>query len=239
MDDGLRARMGEASVRAARAVGYTSAGTLEYLVSGDEFFFLEMNTRIQVEHTVTEAVTGLDLVREQVRVAAGEPLSIAQEDVAPRGHAFECRINAEDASARFLPSPALHHGLPRAVRAGRARRLGRAGGLGDPRDLRPDDRQADRLGRRPRVGPPAHAAGARRVRRRGPRHAHPLPPLPAGAGGVHRRRRVPRPAGAHVRRAHAPASRPARRRCPATRPRRRGPRPSAASPPRSAGAASR
>ncbi|HSI29951.1 MAG TPA: acetyl-CoA carboxylase biotin carboxylase subunit [Miltoncostaeaceae bacterium] len=107
VDDGLRARMGDASVRAARAVGYTSAGTLEYLVSGDEFFFLEMNTRIQVEHTVTEAVTGLDLIREQVRVAAGEPLSIAQEDVAPRGHAFECRINAEDASARFLPSPAL------------------------------------------------------------------------------------------------------------------------------------
>jgi acetyl-CoA/propionyl-CoA carboxylase biotin carboxyl carrier protein len=106
VDDALRARMGEASVRAARAVGYTSAGTLEYLVSGDEFFFLEMNTRIQVEHTVTEAVTGLDLVREQVRVAAGEPLSIAQGEVAPRGHAFECRINAEDASARFLPSPA-------------------------------------------------------------------------------------------------------------------------------------
>jgi acetyl-CoA/propionyl-CoA carboxylase, biotin carboxylase, biotin carboxyl carrier protein len=104
--EGLRARMGDASVRAARAVGYTSAGTLEYLVSGDEFFFLEMNTRIQVEHTITEAVTGLDLVREQVRVAAGEPLSIAQEQVAARGHAFECRINAEDASARFMPSPA-------------------------------------------------------------------------------------------------------------------------------------
>jgi acetyl-CoA/propionyl-CoA/long-chain acyl-CoA carboxylase, biotin carboxylase, biotin carboxyl carrier protein len=104
--EALRARMGEASVRAARAVGYTSAGTLEYLVSGDEFFFLEMNTRIQVEHTVTEVVTGLDLVREQVRVAAGEPLSVAQDEIAPRGHAFECRINAEDASARFLPSPA-------------------------------------------------------------------------------------------------------------------------------------
>ena len=106
VSDDLRRRMGEASVRAAQAVGYTSAGTLEYLVSGEEFFFLEMNTRIQVEHTVTEAVTGLDLVREQIRVAAGEPLSIAQADVAPRGHAFECRINAEDASARFLPSPA-------------------------------------------------------------------------------------------------------------------------------------
>ncbi len=107
VSDDLRVRMGEASVRAAKAVGYTSAGTLEYLVSGDEFFFLEMNTRIQVEHTITEAVTGYDLVREQIRVAAGEPLSMTQEQVSPRGHAFECRINAEDASARFMPSPAL------------------------------------------------------------------------------------------------------------------------------------
>jgi acetyl-CoA/propionyl-CoA/long-chain acyl-CoA carboxylase, biotin carboxylase, biotin carboxyl carrier protein len=102
----LRKRMGEASVRAAKAVGYRSAGTLEYLVEGEEFFFLEMNTRIQVEHTVTEAVTGLDLVREQVRIAAGERLSVRQGDVRPRGHAFECRINAEDASRRFLPAPA-------------------------------------------------------------------------------------------------------------------------------------
>ncbi len=106
VSDDLRRRMGEASVTAAKAVGYVSAGTLEYLVSGEEFFFLEMNTRIQVEHTVTEAVTGMDLVREQVRIAAGEPLGIAQEDVRPRGHAFECRINAEDASKRFLPAPA-------------------------------------------------------------------------------------------------------------------------------------
>jgi acetyl-CoA/propionyl-CoA carboxylase biotin carboxyl carrier protein len=105
VSDDLRRRMGEASVRAAEAVGYTSAGTLEYLVSGEEFFFLEMNTRIQVEHTVTEAVTGLDLVREQIRVAAGEPLSVGQDDVHPRGHAFECRINAEDAANRFTPSP--------------------------------------------------------------------------------------------------------------------------------------
>jgi acetyl-CoA/propionyl-CoA carboxylase, biotin carboxylase, biotin carboxyl carrier protein len=103
----LRKRMGAAAVRAAEAVGYRSAGTIECLVSGEEFFFLEMNTRIQVEHTVTEAVLGVDLVREQVRIAAGEKMSIKQSDVKPRGHAFECRINAEDASKRFLPSPAL------------------------------------------------------------------------------------------------------------------------------------
>jgi acetyl-CoA/propionyl-CoA carboxylase, biotin carboxylase, biotin carboxyl carrier protein len=107
VSDALRVRMGEASVRAARAVDYVSVGTMEYLVSGEEFFFLEMNTRIQVEHTITEMVVGIDLVREQIRVAAGEPLSIAQADIAPRGHAFECRINAEDATKRFLPSPAL------------------------------------------------------------------------------------------------------------------------------------
>ncbi len=106
VSDDLRRRMGEASVRAAKAVGYTSAGTLEYLVAGEEFFFLEMNTRIQVEHTVTEMVTGLDLIREQVRIAAGEPLGMTQDDIRPRGHAFECRINAEDASNRFLPAPA-------------------------------------------------------------------------------------------------------------------------------------
>ncbi len=107
VSDDLRQRMGAASVRAARAVDYVSAGTLEYLVSGEEFFFLEMNTRIQVEHTITEMVVGVDLIREQLRIAAGEPMSLTQEDVRPRGHAFECRINAEDATKRFLPSPAL------------------------------------------------------------------------------------------------------------------------------------
>ncbi len=107
VSDDLRRRMGEASVRAAEAVGYRSAGTLEYLVSGDDFFFLEMNTRIQVEHTVTEVVTGIDLVREQVRIAAGEPIGLTQDDIHPRGHAFECRINAEDAERRFLPTPGL------------------------------------------------------------------------------------------------------------------------------------
>ena len=106
VDDALRERIGAIAVDAARAVGYQSAGTIEGLLSREgEYFFLEMNTRIQVEHTVTELVTGLDLIREQVLIAAGEPLSLRQEDVRLNGHALECRINAEDVSNGFLPSP--------------------------------------------------------------------------------------------------------------------------------------
>ena len=106
VDDALRARIGQIAVDAARAAGYRSAGTVEGLLTREgDYFFMEMNTRIQVEHTVTEAVTGLDLVREQVLVAAGEPLSIGQDDVVLRGHAIECRINAEDVSKGFLPTP--------------------------------------------------------------------------------------------------------------------------------------
>jgi acetyl-CoA/propionyl-CoA carboxylase, biotin carboxylase, biotin carboxyl carrier protein len=106
VDDELRDRIGRIAVEAARAVGYRSAGTIEGLLSREgEYFFLEMNTRIQVEHTVTELVTGLDLVREQVLIAAGEPLSLAQDEVRLLGHALECRINAEDPSTGFLPSP--------------------------------------------------------------------------------------------------------------------------------------
>ena len=103
----LRQRIGAIGVEAARACGYRSAGTIEGLLTRDgDYFFMEMNTRIQVEHTVTEMVTGLDLVREQILVALGEPLSVRQEDVELRGHAIECRINAEDAARGFLPSPA-------------------------------------------------------------------------------------------------------------------------------------
>ena len=106
VDDALRERIGTIAVEAARAVGYRSAGTIEGLLSRDgEYFFLEMNTRIQVEHTVTELVTGLDLVREQVLIAAGEPLWLRQEDVRLQGHALECRINAEDVAQGFLPTP--------------------------------------------------------------------------------------------------------------------------------------
>jgi acetyl-CoA carboxylase biotin carboxylase subunit len=106
-DASLRARMGEAAVRIARAADYVGAGTVEFLVSDAtrEFYFLEMNTRLQVEHPVTELVTGFDLVREQITVAAGEPLSFAQEDVQFRGHAIECRVYAEDPERNFMPSP--------------------------------------------------------------------------------------------------------------------------------------
>ena len=106
VDHALRERIGRIAVDAARAAGYRSAGTVEGLLTPEgEYFFMEMNTRIQVEHTVTEAVTGLDLVREQILVAAGERLSLAQDDVVLRGHAIECRINAEDVAKGFLPAP--------------------------------------------------------------------------------------------------------------------------------------
>jgi len=106
VDEELRERIGKIAVDAARAAGYRSAGTIEGLLAPDgSYYFMEMNTRIQVEHTVTEEVTGLDLVREQILIAAGEPLSLRQEDVVLRGHAIECRINAEDVSRGFLPAP--------------------------------------------------------------------------------------------------------------------------------------
>jgi acetyl-CoA/propionyl-CoA/long-chain acyl-CoA carboxylase, biotin carboxylase, biotin carboxyl carrier protein len=106
VDEGLRAQIGAIAIDAARAVGYRSAGTLEGLLTRDgDWYFLEMNTRIQVEHTVTELVTGLDLVREQILIAAGERLSVRQEDVRIVGHALECRINAEDVGNGFLPTP--------------------------------------------------------------------------------------------------------------------------------------
>ena len=103
----LRAEMGRAAVRAARAVGYQGAGTVEFLLddSGKRFYFMEMNTRIQVEHGVTELITGVDLVRQQLRIASGLSLGIAQEDVRLEGHAIECRVNAEDPSQGFRPCP--------------------------------------------------------------------------------------------------------------------------------------
>ena len=102
----LRNTMGERCVQACRKMGYRSAGTFEFLYQDGEFYFIEMNTRVQVEHPVTELVTGVDIVKEQLRIAAGEPLSYKQKDIVPRGHAIECRINAEDAKT-FTPSPGV------------------------------------------------------------------------------------------------------------------------------------
>src|SRR5918994_1296650 len=102
---GVREKMAEAAVRLARAAGYANDGTVEFLVEDEEFYFIEMNTRIQVEHPVTEMLTGVDLVKEQIRVAGGEPLSVEQGDVPMVGHAMEFRINAEDPEKDFMPSP--------------------------------------------------------------------------------------------------------------------------------------
>ncbi|MCD7818263.1 MAG: acetyl-CoA carboxylase biotin carboxylase subunit [Lachnospiraceae bacterium] len=99
----MRKKMGEAAVRAAKAAGYYSAGTVEFLVCGESFYFMEMNTRIQVEHPVTEMVTGIDLIQEQIKIAAGEELQLTQKDIHLQGHAIECRISAEDAEHGFLP----------------------------------------------------------------------------------------------------------------------------------------
>ncbi|MCC6216518.1 MAG: acetyl-CoA carboxylase biotin carboxylase subunit [Polyangiaceae bacterium] len=108
IDDAIVRRMGEVAVQGARSVGYFSAGTFEFLLGKDQsFYFLEMNTRLQVEHPVTELVTGLDLVREMVRIADGEPLGYTQADVTRRGAAIECRVYAEDPASGFLPSPGL------------------------------------------------------------------------------------------------------------------------------------
>ena len=105
MTEELRERMGESAIKAAKSVDYNSAGTVEFMYSNGEYYFLEMNTRIQVEHPITEAITGVDLVKQQIKVAAGEKLGYSQDDIKVNGHAIECRINAEDPLNDFVPSP--------------------------------------------------------------------------------------------------------------------------------------
>ena len=115
LDDDLRKRMGEDAVKVARTAGYTNAGTVEFLLDNNgHYYFLEMNTRIQVEHPITEVTTGVDLVIEQIRIAAGEPLSEDAVRAVPRGHAIECRLYAEDGENNFLPSAGtlLHYSEP-------------------------------------------------------------------------------------------------------------------------------
>ena len=112
LDDKLRNKMGEAAVKAAKVAGYTSCGTIEFLVDSDKnFYFMEMNTRIQVEHPITEERTGIDIVKEQIKIAAGETLKLKQKDVEFRGYSMECRINAENPSKNFMPCPGTITGL--------------------------------------------------------------------------------------------------------------------------------
>ena len=193
VDDELRAKIGEIAVEAARAVKYHSAGTIEGLLQDGEYFFLEMNTRVQVEHCVTEETTGVDIVREQILIAAGEELSFGQDDVRWHGHAIECRINAEEAAKNFAPAPGTITSYFEPAGPGVRIDSGVLAGSRDHAALRPDDRQADRLGRRPREGHAADAARARRVPDRGRAHPDPLPQGDHGLRAVGQGRDVPRP----------------------------------------------
>jgi acetyl-CoA carboxylase biotin carboxylase subunit len=191
----MRRRMGEAACRVAAAVGYVNAGTVEFLVDRERnFYFLEMNTRLQVEHPVTELVTGRDLVKDQLRIAAGEKLGFGQDDVVFHGWAIECRVNAEDPFASFIPSP------------------GKVLGLQAPG-------QADRLGPRPRCGDRAHGPRPRRVHG-GRRADHdPDPPAHRRAPGFRGGPPLHRLHGAPAGRGQAGGGRPA----PHGRADRRGP----------------
>ena len=189
VDDELRERIGKIAVDAAKAVGYHSAGTIEGLLQDGEYFFLEMNTRVQVEHCVTEAVSGIDIVREQILIAAGEPLSYTQDAGRPARPRDRVPHQRRGRGQELRPRPRPRRALPRAGGPGRARRLRRPERLGDHAALRPDGGEADRLGRRPRARHDAHAARARRVRDRGRHHPDPVPQGDHGLRAVGQRAR--------------------------------------------------
>ena len=161
----MRRAMGEVAVKAAQAVGYVGAGTIEFLADADRnFYFLEMNTRIQVEHPITEMVTGVDLVKAQIEVAAGAPLPFSQKDLSQHGWALECRIYAEDPAAGFVPAPGRIDTLRCAERARRAQRRGRIRGRRSAGLLRSDDLKARGVGPRPHGSDRPDAPRAGRVR---------------------------------------------------------------------------
>ena len=173
----LVAKMGAIAVQGAKAVGYHSAGTFEFLLAPDgSFYFLEMNTRLQVEHPITELVTGLDLVREMILVAQGEKLSFGQSDVTRRGAAVECRIYAEDPIERVLALTGRHPPPRGAERARRARRRRRVRGREHLELLRPAHLEAVHVGSHARARPRAHAPRPLRVRGDGHSHEHRVPP---------------------------------------------------------------
>ena len=200
VDPEMRARIGEIGVKAARAVDYVGAGTIEGLFSTHEgaepeYFFLEMNTRVQVEHCVTEMTTGIDIVKEGIRAAAGEELSYEQEDVELRGPRDRVPDQRRGRIEELRPG-ARARSAATASRTGPGVRVdsGVAGGRGSLADVRPDGGEADRLGRRPRAGDQADAARPRRIRDRGPEDADPLPPGAARLRAVGQGRDLPRPA---------------------------------------------
>ena len=120
LSEEMRKAMGKDAVKAAKACGYENAGTVEFIVDGDNYYFIEMNTRLQVEHPITEMITGINIVKEQLRIASGLPLEIKQDQITFKGHAIECRINAEDIFSNFAPTPGhisfLHFPLGNQVR---------------------------------------------------------------------------------------------------------------------------